>query len=67
MFMKREYLRPAVRLVECHPAKFLAAGSGPTKSTMGVGENNEENIDDTSEPNPGARETGGIRWWDDQE
>lgn len=62
MFVKREYLRPAVRLVECHPAKFLAAGSGPTKSTM-----DDDEIDDTSEPNPGARETGGIRWWNEQE
>lgn len=61
--MKRTYVKPAIRLIGCQPARFLAAGSGSTQSDM-----NGEPIDDTSEPNPGSREIhefNGIRWWDD--
>ena len=60
--MKRNYIRPAIKLIECR-VMILQTGSN-AQSSM-----DEDPIDDKTEPDPSdptnARQFNGYSWFDD--
>lgn len=62
--MKRTYIKPVMKLVECRPMKFVAASTDNTQWNYNTG-GTDQNVDDETEPNPE-----GSRWlkenmWDE--
>ena len=65
--MKRTYIKPSMKFVQCFPTKHFLAGSVNAQSNIGVdGDETGTGINDTDEPDP-DKPFGSARWGNDYE